>query len=86
MAFENLFGSAPPVFGSNLLFTSAINSQPLLKNTKKKKRRRRERLYSELKNNQEKAIQKLKRSTVNKLWLKNSVGFLEVTWKVSAHQ
>lgn len=75
MAFENLFGSAPPVFGSNLLFTSAINSQPLLKKTQKKKRRR-ERLYSELKNNQEKAIQKLKRSTVNKLWLKNSVCFL----------
>lgn len=40
MAFENLFGSAPPVFGSNLLFTSAINSQPLLKNTKKKKKKK----------------------------------------------
>jgi len=31
MAFENFSGSAPPVFGSNLLFTSAIKSQPLLK-------------------------------------------------------
>lgn len=29
MAFENLLGSAPPVLGSNLLFTSAINSHPL---------------------------------------------------------
>ena len=28
-AFENLFGSAPPLVGSNLLFTSAIKSQPL---------------------------------------------------------
>lgn len=28
-AFENVFGSAPPVFGSNLLLTSAIKSQPL---------------------------------------------------------
>lgn len=28
-AFENLSGSAPPVFGSNLLFTSAIKSHPL---------------------------------------------------------
>lgn len=29
MALENSLGSAPPVFGSNLLFTSAIRSQPL---------------------------------------------------------
>lgn len=29
MALTNLFGSAPPVFGSNLLFTSAIKSHPL---------------------------------------------------------
>jgi hypothetical protein len=29
MDFENIFGSAPPVFGSNLLFTSAIKSHPL---------------------------------------------------------
>jgi hypothetical protein len=28
-AFENVFGSAPPVLGSNLLLTSAIKSQPL---------------------------------------------------------
>jgi len=31
IAFENFSGSAPPVFGSNLLFTSAIKSQPLFK-------------------------------------------------------
>jgi hypothetical protein len=33
IAFENFSGSAPPLFGSNLLFTSAIKSQPLFKTT-----------------------------------------------------
>jgi len=33
IAFENFSGSAPPVFGSNLLFTSAIKSQPLFNTT-----------------------------------------------------
>lgn len=34
MAFTNLSGSAPPVLGSNLLFTSAIKSHPLHKESK----------------------------------------------------
>lgn len=34
-ALVNFLGSAPPVFGSNLLFTSAIKSQPLSKTHRK---------------------------------------------------